>query len=126
MFFRRQIVKAILRAPVALAPLSARAQVLGTGLTVEIAERALLPGTTREAAEAWLRYWNVDFRFSPTLGYHSAWEGLPPPAGALGVLEGTDYASWDGVSGVLIEGYIYLDATDRVLTTRAHEIQEFR
>ena len=125
MFSRRTIVRAIPLISILVVPVSARSQLLGTGLTVEIAERALLPGTTREAAEAWLRYWNVDFRFSPTLGFHSGWERLPPPAGAFGVLEGTDYASWDGVSGLLIQVYIYLDATDRVLTTRAYEIQEF-
>ena len=62
MLSRRSFAKAMLLASVIVVPLQALAQSSGATeeLTVDIAERALAPGTTREAAEAWMRYWKLN------------------------------------------------------------------
>src|SRR5215470_16886941 len=116
--FRRSIVAAAgFQAAAILAPCHAGAQSSNPPekLTVDIAEHALAPGTTREAAEAWLRYWGIQYdAVSPEkccflLGTREF------PAGTRSILEGGKVYPTDAISADIIQVYIFLDADNRVL-----------
>jgi len=118
-FSRRAIVKVILVTSIALAPLGALAQSSGPTeeLTVDIAERALAPGTTRKAAEAWLRYWRVDFFEYSAVKFSQIYPKSPLPAGTVTVLSGSSpLVMLNAAAARGVEVTIYLGADDRVLT----------
>jgi hypothetical protein len=119
MLSRRSFAKAMLLASVTVVPLQALAQSSGTTeeLTVDIAERALAPGTTREAAEAWMRYWKLNSgTFLP--GWGSEIKSMP---GTVDVLKGWVMYPQDAISVRIISVFIFLDADDRVLGIAASD-----
>ena len=61
MLSRRSFAKAILLSfgPIAPSHVFAQSSEATEQLTTAIAEKALVPGTSREAAEAWMRYWKL-------------------------------------------------------------------
>jgi hypothetical protein len=118
-------VRVILVTSIAIAPLGALAQSSGPTeeLTVNIAERALAPGTTREAAEAWLRYWKVDFRAVSAARFSEIYRKSPLPAGAATVLSGSSpLVALNAAAWRCIEVTIYLGADNRVLMTVAEPV----
>ena len=116
--FRRSIVvAAAIQAAAILAPGHADAQSSSPReeLTVVIAEHALTPGTTREAAEAWLRYWGIDYDDVPPEKCCFLLGKRELPAGTKSILEGGKAYPSDGISADIIEVYIFFDADNRVL-----------
>lgn len=116
--FRRSIVvAAVIQAAVILAPCHAGAQSSSPSerLTADIAEHALAPGTTRDAAEAWLRHWGIDYD-DVSLEKCCFLLGKPElPAGTRSILEGGKVYPFGGISADIIEVYIFFDADNRVL-----------
>jgi len=88
-------------------------------LTVDIAEKALAPGTTRAAAEAWLRYWSVNaYPISPE-DCRFLFKIKPLP-GTAQVLWGSSRIHMiSAISWHFVDVYIFLDAQDRVVGTVA-------
>jgi hypothetical protein len=122
--FRRSIiVTAIITAAAICAPCRALAQsVIPTEkLTVEIAEHALAPGTTKDAAEAWLRYWAVDYLLFPPEKYYRFFGRQQPPSGTKAVLIGDKAYPSGAMSAQIIRVFVFLDAGDAVLGVRAEE-----
>ena len=110
-------------AAVVVAPRHTGAQSSGAAerLTGDIAEHALAPGTTKEAAEAWFRYWEIRYDVVPP-GNCCTWLGTRAiPAGAKSVLEGTKLYSTDAISADIVWVYVFLGADNRVLRVMAEE-----
>jgi hypothetical protein len=90
-------------------------------LTVDIAEHALAPGTTKDAAEAWLKYWRVNYLLFPPKKYYFFFGKREPPPGTKSVLIG-DKAYPSGATWArIIQVFIFLDAGDTVLGVLAEE-----
>src|SRR5262245_37418004 len=119
---RRQVTRlsvAVLAAVMSVPPhLQAQSSAPREEMTAEIAEHALAPGTTLDAAKAWLEYWDQGYAYYSVDRFAPLFQGVPTPAGTASVLTSRSrYIYSDAVSGSWIEIYIYLTADNRVLKT---------
>jgi hypothetical protein len=81
----------------------------------------LAPGTTKAAAEAWLRYWEIRYDVVPPENCCFALGNRKIPAGAKSVLAGARIYPFGAISADIVEVYVFFDTDDRVLRVMAED-----
>jgi hypothetical protein len=90
-------------------------------LTANVAEHALAPGTTEDAAEAWLQHWGIKYDVVPPENC-CYWLGTRKiPAETKIVLAGYRIYPIDAISADIVSVYVFLDADNMVLRVMAED-----